>query len=150
LPICANPAAAGSNAGRVSPLSGAAVRGRAPAAAGKGLPRAGGIQTCADSRPWFGAASKVVTRKPRRRTLYSLRLCKARATRAAKAGAVCIGRCPGLHRLMPAATNQKRKEFNMNTLVIVLIAAVCLVGAYALYGRWIARSWGIDPTAKTP
>ena len=38
----------------------------------------------------------------------------------------------------------------MNTLVIVLIAAVCLVGAYALYGRWIARSWGIDPTAKTP
>ena len=38
----------------------------------------------------------------------------------------------------------------MNTLVIVLIAAVCLVGAYALYGRWIARSWGIDPAAKTP
>ena len=38
----------------------------------------------------------------------------------------------------------------MNTLVIVLIAAVCLVAAYALYGRWIARSWGIDPNAKTP
>ena len=38
----------------------------------------------------------------------------------------------------------------MNTLVIVLIAAVCLIAAYALYGRWIARSWGIDPTAKTP
>ena len=38
----------------------------------------------------------------------------------------------------------------MNTLVIVLIAAVCLVAAYALYGRWIARTWGIDPTAKTP
>ena len=38
----------------------------------------------------------------------------------------------------------------MNTLVIVLIAAVCLVCAYAGYGRWIAKSWGIDPNAKTP
>src|SRR5699024_7415986 len=38
----------------------------------------------------------------------------------------------------------------MNTLVIVLSAAVCLSAAYALYGRWIARSRGIDPTAKTP
>lgn len=38
----------------------------------------------------------------------------------------------------------------MNTLVIVLIAAVCLVCAYAGYGRWIAKKWGIDPTAKTP
>ena len=38
----------------------------------------------------------------------------------------------------------------MNTLVIVLIAAVCLFGAYALYGRWLANKWGIDPFAKTP
>ena len=38
----------------------------------------------------------------------------------------------------------------MNTLVIVLIAAVCLIAAYALYGRWLAKKWGIDPTAKTP
>ena len=38
----------------------------------------------------------------------------------------------------------------MNTLVIVLIAAVCLFGAYMLYGRWLANKWGIDPTAKTP
>ncbi len=38
----------------------------------------------------------------------------------------------------------------MNTLIIVLIAAVCLVAAYALYGRWLARKWGIDPNAKTP
>ena len=38
----------------------------------------------------------------------------------------------------------------MNTLVIVLIAAVCLIAAYALYGRWLARTWGIDPTAQTP
>ena len=38
----------------------------------------------------------------------------------------------------------------MNTLVIVLIAAVCLLGAYTLYGRWLAKKWGIDPKAKTP
>ena len=38
----------------------------------------------------------------------------------------------------------------MNTLVIVLIAAVCLFGAYVLYGRWLANKWGIDPAAKTP
>ena len=38
----------------------------------------------------------------------------------------------------------------MNTLVIVLIAAVCLGGAYLLYGRWLAKKWGIDPRAKTP
>ena len=37
----------------------------------------------------------------------------------------------------------------MNTLVIVLIAAVCLIAAYALYGRWLAKKWGIDPNAKT-
>lgn len=38
----------------------------------------------------------------------------------------------------------------MNTLVIVLIAAVCLLAGYALYGRWLAKKWGIDPTAETP
>ena len=38
----------------------------------------------------------------------------------------------------------------MNTLVIVLIAAVILVAAYVLYGRWLANKWGIDPKAKTP
>ena len=38
----------------------------------------------------------------------------------------------------------------MNTLVIVLIAAVCLAAAYALYGRWLAKTWGIDPKAVTP
>ncbi len=38
----------------------------------------------------------------------------------------------------------------MNTLVIVLIAAVVLVAAYTFYGRWLANKWGIDPKAKTP
>ena len=38
----------------------------------------------------------------------------------------------------------------MNTLVIVLIAAVVLFGAYVFYGRWLANKWGINPKAKTP
>ena len=38
----------------------------------------------------------------------------------------------------------------MNTLVIVLIAAVVLACAYVFYGRWLANKWGIDPKAKTP
>ena len=38
----------------------------------------------------------------------------------------------------------------MNTLVIVMIAAVCLLAGYTLYGRWLAEKWGIDPKAKTP
>ena len=38
----------------------------------------------------------------------------------------------------------------MNTLVIVLIAAVVLVCAYTGYGRWLAKTWGVDPNAKTP
>ena len=36
----------------------------------------------------------------------------------------------------------------MNTLVIVLIAAVVLFGAYMVYGRWLAKKWGIDPKAE--
>ena len=38
----------------------------------------------------------------------------------------------------------------MNTLVIVLIAAVCLLAGYVFYGRWLANKWGIDPKTKTP
>ncbi len=38
----------------------------------------------------------------------------------------------------------------MNTLVIVLIAAVVLVAAYLFYGRWLAKKWGIDPKGQTP
>ena len=38
----------------------------------------------------------------------------------------------------------------MNTLVIVLIAAVLLTAAYAFYGRWLSKKWRIDPKAETP
>ncbi len=38
----------------------------------------------------------------------------------------------------------------MNGLVIVLIAIVVLGGGYLLYGRWLAKTWGIDEKAETP
>ena len=44
----------------------------------------------------------------------------------------------------------KRRVRKMNTLVIVLISAVVLVAAYLLYGRWLAKKWGIDSKAQTP
>ena len=38
----------------------------------------------------------------------------------------------------------------MNGLVIVLIGIVALSAGYLLYGRWLAKKWGLDPKAKTP
>ena len=38
----------------------------------------------------------------------------------------------------------------MNGLVSVLIGIVALSAGYLLYGRWLAKKWGIDPKAKTP
>lgn len=38
----------------------------------------------------------------------------------------------------------------MNGLVIVLIGIVALAAGYLLYGRWLAKKWGIDPNAKIP
>ena len=38
----------------------------------------------------------------------------------------------------------------MNGIIIVLVAAVVLVAGYLLYGRWLARTWGIDAEAITP
>ena len=38
----------------------------------------------------------------------------------------------------------------MNGLLMMLIAIVVLGAGYLLYGRWLAKTWGIDPKAKTP
>ena len=38
----------------------------------------------------------------------------------------------------------------MNGIIIVLVAAAVLVAGYLLYGRWLARTWGIDAEALTP
>lgn len=38
----------------------------------------------------------------------------------------------------------------MNGLLLLGIAIVILIAAYLLYGRYLVKSWGIDPRAKTP
>ncbi len=38
----------------------------------------------------------------------------------------------------------------MNGLLLLAIAAIILVLAYLLYGRYLVRTWGIDENAKTP
>ena len=38
----------------------------------------------------------------------------------------------------------------MNGLMILIIAIVVLLAAYLIYGRYLARTWGVDPNAKTP
>jgi len=38
----------------------------------------------------------------------------------------------------------------MNGLLLLLISVITLSLAYLLYGRFLARKWGIDPSRKTP
>ena len=38
----------------------------------------------------------------------------------------------------------------MNGLLMMLIAIVVLGAGYLGYGRWLAKTWGVDPDAKTP
>lgn len=38
----------------------------------------------------------------------------------------------------------------MNGFFIIILAAAVLAGAYMVYGRYLAKKWGIDPDAKTP
>ncbi|MBQ9068268.1 MAG: carbon starvation protein A [Eggerthellaceae bacterium] len=38
----------------------------------------------------------------------------------------------------------------MNAMILLIIAAVVLVCGYLFYGKWLAKSWGIDPSKPTP
>ncbi len=38
----------------------------------------------------------------------------------------------------------------MNGVTIMIISLAVLLFAYILYGRWIAKKWGVDPKRKTP
>lgn len=38
----------------------------------------------------------------------------------------------------------------MNGLVLLLLAAVLFVGAYKIYGGWLAKKWGVDDKRETP
>ena len=38
----------------------------------------------------------------------------------------------------------------MNAMLLLIISAVVLVCGYMFYGKWLAKSWGIDPSKPTP
>ena len=38
----------------------------------------------------------------------------------------------------------------MNAMLILIIAAACLIVGYLTYGRWLAKQWGVDPNRPTP
>ncbi len=38
----------------------------------------------------------------------------------------------------------------MNAALILLIGIIVLACGYLFYGRWLAKTWGVDPTRKTP
>ncbi|SDX17952.1 carbon starvation CstA family protein [Tepidimicrobium xylanilyticum] len=38
----------------------------------------------------------------------------------------------------------------MSALVLILASIIIFVIAYATYGAWLAKKWGVDPTIKTP
>ncbi len=38
----------------------------------------------------------------------------------------------------------------MNGMIVVVVAAAVLAAGYLLYGRWLAKTWGIDRAALTP
>lgn len=38
----------------------------------------------------------------------------------------------------------------MNGITIMLVALIVLGAGYLLYGRWLAKIWGVDPNRKTP
>lgn len=38
----------------------------------------------------------------------------------------------------------------MSALVLILLAIVIFIAAYLTYGRYLAKTWGIDPSRKTP
>ena len=38
----------------------------------------------------------------------------------------------------------------MSAIVLILLAIVIFVGGYLTYGKWLAKTWGIDPSRTTP
>ncbi len=38
----------------------------------------------------------------------------------------------------------------MNGLLLLTLSMVALAAAYVIYGRYLEKTWGIDPKAKTP
>lgn len=38
----------------------------------------------------------------------------------------------------------------MNSITLLIIGTVCLLAGYVFYGRWLAKTWGVDVSKPTP
>ena len=38
----------------------------------------------------------------------------------------------------------------MNAMLVLLVSIAVLVAGYFLYGGWLAKQWGVDPSRPTP
>lgn len=45
---------------------------------------------------------------------------------------------------------KKKERQSMNGLTMMILAVLVLGGAYLVYGRYLAKKWGINPDSKTP
>lgn len=45
---------------------------------------------------------------------------------------------------------KKKERQSMNGLTMMILAVVVLGGAYLIYGRYLAKKWGINPDSRTP
>ena len=45
---------------------------------------------------------------------------------------------------------KKKERQSMNGLTMMILAVVVLGGAYLIYGRYLAKKWGVNPDSKTP
>lgn len=53
-------------------------------------------------------------------------------------------------RLFAAFGGNVKEEKKMNGLLMMAIAIAVLGGGYLIYGRWLAKTWGVDPQRKNP
>ena len=45
---------------------------------------------------------------------------------------------------------KKKERQSMNGLTMMILAVAVLGGAYLIYGRYLAKKWGVNPDSKTP
>lgn len=69
---------------------------------------------------------------------------------------ICLRRCVSFFSGTSDQTQEelvwlkKKERQSMNGLTMMILAVVVLGGAYLIYGRYLAKKWGINPDSKTP
>lgn len=73
-----------------------------------------------------------------------------------KNGMICLRRNVSFFSRASGQTQEElvwlkiKERQSMNGLTMMILAVVVLGGAYLIYGRYLAKKWGINPDSKTP